>query len=156
MIFVRSVVAMLLIGLFLSGCGRSGMGLEGEVSGKVTYNGKPLPGGQVKFLTSDGHMFTGTIDAEGNYKVRALVGEARIIVDNRMLEKRKGKSPQGGLRPPPGVEVKSDLSKMSGGQPLTGTYVRIPDKYRSPDDSGLTYTVTMGSQTHDIQLSDKP
>jgi hypothetical protein len=103
-----------------------------------------------------GLTFTGKIDGEGNYKVKAIAGEARIVVDNRMLEKREGKSPRGGLRPPPGVEVKTDLSKMGGGEAPSGTYVRLPKKYHSPDESGLTYTVKAGSQTHNIELTDQP
>jgi hypothetical protein len=33
--------------------------------------------------------------------------------------------------------------------------VDLPNKYLDPAASGLTYTVTPGSQTHDIELSSK-
>jgi hypothetical protein len=144
-------------GLLLSGCSRSGLGREGEVSGKVTYKGKPLPGGQVTFMTPQGYGFNGVIDPEGNYKVRPLVGEVRIAVDNSMLarphESAQDMRRRMGMEPAPGVKVEGQKSAAPA---ITGTYVPLPDKYRSPDTSGLTYTVKSGSQTHDIELSDNP
>jgi hypothetical protein len=155
--FARLLTGMLLLGLFLSGCDRSGLGSEEEVSGKVTYKGKPVPGGQVTFITSKGYTFTGVIDPEGNYKLRSPVGEVRIAVDNRML-KSSQPSPmelrrQMGMKPAADVNV--DEVKPSA-PAVTGTYVYLPPKYYSPDTSGLTYTVKSGSQTHDIELSDNP
>jgi hypothetical protein len=153
--FARLLSGMLLLGLLLSGCSYSAMGPQGDVSGKVMYNGKPLPGGQVTFLTSKGYTFTSVIDPEGNYKLRAGVGEARIAVDNQMLKTsneppRPSLTNHPGMKPPPGAKVEE---KKSAGPTITGTYVSIPEKYRSPDESGLTFTVTKGSQTHDIELS---
>lgn len=158
----RLLTGTLLVCLLLSGCGRSGLGREEEVSGKVTYNGKPLPGGWITFMSSKGYTFNGVIDPEGNYKVRVLVGEARIAVDNRKLENKQDKqlSPRElrrkmGMTPAPGTNVEEDKSSPAvPAQEITGTYVPIPKKYYAPDASGLTYTVTSGSQTHNIELSD--
>jgi hypothetical protein len=36
--------------------------------------------------------------------------------------------------------------------PPAGHYVNIPNKYRDPTESGLTYNVVPGSQTFDIKL----
>jgi hypothetical protein len=144
------------LGLLLCGCNDSSMGPQGQVSGKVTYQGKPLPGGQVRFLTSKGLLFSGDIDPEGNYKLKAVVGEAKIAVDNSML-KKNSESPRIDLRhrpgaqPPPGVKVDDEPSAT-----LAGTYLPLPEKYQSPETSGLTCTVKSGSQTHDIELTDKP
>jgi hypothetical protein len=139
------------LGLLLCGCNPSGMGPQGQVSGKVTYQGKPLPGGRVTFLTSKGLIFSGPIDAEGNYKVKAAVGEAKVSVDNSMLKKDEApkvdiRHPPG-VTPPPGVQVEADNSSA-----ITGTYVPLPARFQSPDSSGLTCNVQSGSQTHDIDL----
>lgn len=159
MMFARLLAGTLLLGLFLSGCSGSSLGTMEEISGKVTYKGKPLPGGQVTFLTLKGYTFTGAIDPEGNYKLRALVGEVRIAVDNRMLF-NSNRPPRPDIRRPPGIKpppgVKVDDIKKSPAPTITGTYVPYPEKYRSPDTSGLTYTVKSSSQTHDIKLSDNP
>ena len=52
-----------------------------------------------------------------------------------------------------------DPSKMGGGaeKPSTPTPKPspIPKKYQDPEKSGLTYTVTKGSQEHDIKLEGK-
>lgn len=155
--YARLLTGIIGIGLFLGGCGRS-LGPEGEVSGKVTLKGKPLPGGQVTFLTPKGYTFTGVIDPQGNYKLRVPTGESRISVDNRMLLKSNNSSLPDlrhppGIKPPPGANV--DEVPQAPATDVTGTYVPLADKYRSPDASGLTCTVKTGSQTHDIELSDK-
>lgn len=153
--FVRLLTGTLLLGLLLSGCGYSGMGPQGVVSGKVMYKGKPLTGGHITFLTSKGVMFSGPIDPEGNYSVKAGVGEARISVDNLMLKSRQP-SPaeirrQMGTVPPPGAKIEDTKEAAPA---ITGTYVPLPEKYRSAETSGLTYAVKTGSQTHDIELTD--
>jgi hypothetical protein len=156
--FARLLIGSLLLSfdLLLCGCGGSGIGSQGTVSGKVIYRGKPLPGGQVTFLTSKGYTFSGDIDPEGNFKVKAAVGEAKVAVDNQMLM-RSNEPPLPDLRHPPGVTpppgAKMD-DKKSSAPTITGTYVPIPEKYRSPDSSGLTCIVKSGSQTFDIELSD--
>ena len=97
-----------------------------EVSGRVLYNGKPLPGGRVTFVTADGFASTAVIDETGNYRIKSRVGEAGIGVDNRMLQKRGNRVP--------------------------GRYVQIPAKYSTPDTSGLKYKVRKGQQTGKTHL----
>lgn len=151
----RLLAGMVFLGLIPSGCSFSKLGQEAEVSGKVMYNGKPLPGGHVTFMNSKGYTFGSVIDPEGNYKLKATVGEVRITVDNSMLMKKDEPGTPDlrhppGVTPPPGVQQDADKSSAPK---ITGTYVHLPEKYRSPDASGLTYTVTKGPQTHDIELS---
>jgi hypothetical protein len=129
-----------------------------EVTGKVLFQGKPLPGGVVNFVAVNGAFAnTGFIDENGNYKIKAPEGEVRIGVDNRMLAN------QGSRRERPKEENTirqkklAEVEKVQPPQgPLKGRYVQIPKNYTDPTTSGLTYTVKPGSQTHDIELSDKP
>jgi hypothetical protein len=127
------------------GCGKNPRAAEHvEVSGKVLFQGKPLPGGQVTFVAvNGGFASSGTIDENGNYKINAPVGEVEIGVTNRMLQSiRRPKA----LPHPEKAGVKES-------QPMKGQWVKIPSHYEDPHTSGLTYTVKSEPQTHDIELS---
>src|SRR5262245_6140514 len=93
---VRLFSVLLLSILLVAGCTRSAE-RQAEVSGKVTYNGKPLPGGRVTFVGSKGYTGSGIISPQGEYSLHSPLGEVQIGVDNRMLksdpmwEKYKGK-----------------------------------------------------------------
>jgi hypothetical protein len=95
----------------------------------------------VKFVADKGGAATsGTIDENGNFKCAAPVGDVHIAVDNRMLEK---KGPQGPVLRRPDSDAPSTLK---------GKYVKIDEKFYSPDTSNLPLKVAGGSQTHDITL----
>jgi hypothetical protein len=116
-----------------------------EVSGKVMYKGKPLPGGRITFVAvNGGFASSGTIHRDGTYKLDAPVGDVQIAVDNEML------------RRPHAMIQSEEMMRRSPGEkdPVKGTYVNIPDKYSSPDQSGLTCKVEPGAQTHDVNLSE--
>jgi hypothetical protein len=125
-----------------AGCGGKRVSYEtAEVTGKVMFKGKPLPGGRLNFVAEQGGVASnGTIDENGNYKITAPMGDVRISIDNKFLEKKGATGPI--LRRPD-----ADAPEVP-----KGTYVAIPDKYYSTDLSGLTYKVVSGSQKHDINL----
>ncbi|HBI46455.1 MAG TPA: hypothetical protein DDY78_26920 [Planctomycetales bacterium] len=63
-----------------------------DVSGKVLFQGKPLPGGQVTFVVvKGGFASSGPIGENGNYQIKSPVGDVEISVDNRMLQQQRGK-----------------------------------------------------------------
>jgi hypothetical protein len=131
------------------GCGGPRRSVEHvTVTGQVLFKGKPLPGGRVTFVTTQGAFAsTGDIDEQGNYKVTAPAGEVKIGVDNQMLSPRSKGAPASaakGAGRPNGAEA--TLPK--------GTYVAIPRKYTDPETSGLTYTVTKGQTSHNIDLGE--
>ena len=136
--------ALLLLPLFIlcaAGCSSTKIN-QAEVTGKVFYHGQALPGGVVTFISAKGFSSTATIDPQGNYHLTAPVGELKIGVDNRMLRPHA----QGGQRM---LKRPADAGTP---QQLAGTYVPMPDRYHSPDTSGLTRTLTKGPQTVDIRL----
>src|SRR5262245_48576180 len=62
-----------------SGCGVG----RGDVSGKVTYQGKPLVWGTVQFEGSDGMLKQGNINSDGTYSVQGVAaGEAKVAVSS--------------------------------------------------------------------------
>jgi hypothetical protein len=115
-----------------------------NVTGRVLYKGKPVTGGQLTFVTTDGFASNGVIDDKGNYTISAPVGTVKIGVDNRMVgQKQMPAAMKGAGRPdsePP--------------NPIKGTYRQIPEKCYEPDKSGLAYEVKKGDQTHDIEIQD--
>jgi hypothetical protein len=152
---VKSVLRLfgdwLLLGLLtgMAGCTKTPHSIEhAEVSGKVLFQGKPLPGGQVTFVTVQGFASSAPIDENGNYQIKAPTGEVQIGVENRFLLPSK-RGPEKGFHPRrPGSKVEE--------KPIKGRYVKISSRYSDPTTSGLTCTVKPGPQTHDIELSDNP
>jgi hypothetical protein len=114
------------------------------VSGKVTWQGRPLPDGMVAFIpttTGEGHPTRsagGEIGAEGTYRLSsyrpndgAQPGEYRVTVTSYSSRSRRGD-----------VDVKQTIS-------------RIPERYGKPSESGLTFRIpaeARGPLTFDIDL----
>lgn len=152
----RLVCGCLLLGLLTgtTGCGKNLHSTQHEeVSGKVLFKGKPLPGGRVTFAAIEGGFAsTRPIDENGNYKINAPIGNVLISVDNRMLQPRK---PGGKAKASPKRRPKRPDFQVVEEEPIKGRrYVQIPEHYANCDTSGLTYTVKPGAQSYDIELSD--
>ena len=154
---------MLVVMLMLAGCGPG----EGKVSGRVLFNGQPLPGGIVTFVPAAGarnHVAI-TLDEQGNYEAVNPGGEVQVCVDNRQLQPRE--SPFRGMPPglPGGVAQKIADAKQQQAAPkaagsanmssqkIPGKYVEIPKRYYDASTSNLKFTVQRGSQPHDIELT---
>jgi hypothetical protein len=131
----------------ICGCSGSKAPSSAEVSGKVTYNGRPVTGGQVTFVTvKGGYASGGVIDENGNYKVTVPVGDVKITVDNSMLGRGGRGVPRGGgggMLKRPDSEAPTEMK---------GRYMDLPSKYANADQTDLTYTVVAGPQTHNIEL----
>jgi hypothetical protein len=153
---------VLLLLLAAAGCGSG----EGTVSGRVLYNGKPLPAGRVTFRPADPRQnsVSAELDEQGAYQVVLPTGEVKVSVDNREWE-----PPPAAItgRMPPGLPP--DVQKaLGGGRPdqpppkppenaprrSTGRYVKIPDRYYAIETSGLQFTVARGEQKHDLELKE--
>jgi hypothetical protein len=128
------------------GCGQSGPAYW-PISGKVTFQGKPVGNGQIRFCNSKaGIDVVESLDAEGRYTV--------------VTGKRKG-VPGGQYQV--AVMPKLDFSNVKcnkDGRPLPSTMPsvsernppNIPAKYHDPATSGLTMTVKPESNTFDVDM----
>jgi hypothetical protein len=115
------------------------------VTGRVTYQGKPLPNAQVIFAPDDGsRVATAWTDPEGKYELGtfdqadgAILGQHRIAIVARGPEKAL----------PPG-QIGSGLpgGNVQPGDPL------IPQKYLATETSELTREVVAGSNHFDFDL----
>jgi hypothetical protein len=131
---------VLLLALGCGGCGPAG---KGNVSGQVTFKGKPLPLGSIAFYAQEGNKDVVTsLIRNGAYAVEGVpAGPAKITV----MVVDPAKAGGGG---------KAANPKKGGDSAATGPAeaAALPERYRHPDQSGLTYTVTRGDQTHNLVL----
>jgi hypothetical protein len=145
----------------------------GEVSGKVTYKGNPVPGGWITFRPADPkqNSVSAELDEQGNFSVLLPRGEVSVMIDNRELAPQPafgiGGVPPGMKLPP---EVAAKLGAKSNAEPQpeidptktadaprpksSGRYLRIPEKYHELERSGLKFTVDGSNQTKNFELTD--
>lgn len=132
-----SSLLSLIVCVCLVGCGSDGPDL-GDVSGKVTFNGKPLRGAIVTFVPQAGGSTSyGVTDAEGNYELMysrdksgAMLGQHNVAVKTEKLTQED----------------------MADGEPVP-EFVPIPEKYKQP--GSLTAEVNAGSNDINFDLSDQ-
>ena len=128
----RLIAAALLV-LMLVGCGR------GDMSGKVTFQGKPVVFGTVMVHGKDG-LRQGAIQPDGSFTVHDIAtGEARVSVNSpnpKSIDLYPNKNPNFKQEPYPDVPG----------------WFAIPGKYGEVETSGLTYTIRGGNNAIDIEL----
>jgi hypothetical protein len=110
------------------GCGTKGPPV-GSVAGKVSYKSQPLTTGVVTLLNEKtGCGASGEIDASGSYQIPSLrTGDYNVAVHQ--------------APPAPGAATPKGNWKLN-----------IPEKYQTPQTSGLTATVKEGKNTADFSL----
>ena len=130
-------------GLLTLGCSSESPTPEmAEVSGKITYKNKPLPGGTVVFQTTDGkNRGVAPIMADGTYKMKSPLGEVQAAVVTR----------------PPSAESMSNLEKRPAVREVhmpsnVDPKTLPPTKYERFETSGLSFTIKQGANTIDIPL----
>lgn len=147
------------LGLMAVGCGSS----QGTISGKVSYQGKVVPGGTVSILPGSGGALTGEIKEDGTYTIKKVpAGPAKVTVETDSVKPVSSAAPpqaRGAAayyakmpKPPEGVgkEGQTVGPALSGGD--AKRYVPIPANYSDPEKSGLSLTVKGGNNPFDIDL----
>ncbi|MHB0957409.1 MAG: hypothetical protein ACYC0X_25300 [Pirellulaceae bacterium] len=117
------------------------------LEGKITYNGQPVPHALV-IVAGDTSSATATAGPDGQYKVdHAPLGSVKIGINTQaargammgQMMAKKQKAPGGGK---PDADAAAAPPKL----------VDLPEKYFTPDTSGISTTVNEGPNTFDIQL----
>jgi hypothetical protein len=148
--------------------GTAGCASRGDISGKVLYRGKPVPGGNVTFFPAGGKgAFNSPIQQDGSYSLTQVpAGEVTITVETESKKPAETDLKKPGPQGTSGQKSKAskyreEMEKFRQEKkpgrtprqfPSKEQYVPIPASYQDPEKSGLTYTVTGGEQTHDIEL----
>jgi hypothetical protein len=126
--------------LFVPGCGSKGP--KNYVVGKVTVKGQPATG-TIAFIGSDGKEVVSPIGPDGSYMIPdPPLGDAKIAV----------RGMPGMISGPPPNTPKELTKDMPGNTSAPTMGVPPPAKYANPTN-GLTFKVTGGKQTHDIDLT---
>jgi hypothetical protein len=131
---------VLLLVLAAFGCGSG----TGQVTGKVTYKGQPLPSGTVLFHGPARRIDHAVIASDGTYTIPDVpVGPVKIAV------KSHSKLPPGMFKAAGKAPYVQPLPKEL---PPEAKFIPIPERYSDPDRSGLECLVQGGRQTHDLTL----
>jgi hypothetical protein len=132
----RFFLPILLAALVSAGCGRGPV--LGRVSGKVTFQGQPVPEGIVLFRNKEKAVYmTANLKPDGTYEVRRAEGKGlppggyEVMIQPPMED-----APMGPALEPPKLKP----------------YPNIPAKYRSYESSGLTLTVKEGDNVLDVEM----
>jgi len=148
-----AVVSVLCMSLLAwAGCSSSNLsGPTGSVSGKVTYQGTPLPAGTtVTFVHQDNATpAVGQVGGDGSYTL-LMRGEQKVLTGTYAIS----------VTPPVTVQdVASDEEAyraiMTGQAKSPQATANYPEKYKAAETSGLTFTVQEGSNTCDLDLKDE-
>jgi hypothetical protein len=134
----------------IMGCG----GSVATVSGKVSYQGKPLSGGTVTLIPEQGVPLTGAIKPDGSYSIAKVpFGRVKVAVETKSAQ---SKQPSGVIQLPAPIRQKTaqlpkELENPNNTQE-TSRYIPIPDRYSDPDKSGLSFVVEKSKQVFDLEL----
>jgi len=145
----RAIVALagILAALLLTGCPRA----TGTLTGKVTYQGKPLKAAAISFISTDsGRSYAAGLKEDETYYIPDMqAGQYKVCVDTAYLKGSPGATPMPGL----GGQSPASKSPAAAQQAANSKkYLYIPDKYADPDKTDLTYTFKGGSENWDIEL----
>jgi hypothetical protein len=131
--------------LLLTGCGPQGpdLGPFGLVSGRVTYEGKPIALGMITFNSPQtGHVATADLEPDGSYTMRLNDRDGLPLGHYNIC-----------VRPPLTVQHETDPSKVRRNNLYAPTISKdIPMKYRFENSSGLEATVQEDENLFDFNL----
>jgi hypothetical protein len=142
-------LVLLLALVALVGCGKG----TGHVTGTVTYKGQLITSGAVVFYGADGNADSGRIDRKGTYTVaQAPSGKVKVAVLPAKARRESGPPVSRATGQPKDPPAK-DGDDIAPAAP-SGGKAAFPEKYADPETTPLTFTVSGGKQTFDIELTD--
>jgi len=113
------------------------------VVGSVTYNGMPVTSGDVVMIGGDGRAaLPGRVRADGTFTIgRVLPGMVKVGFFNP--------SPPALTQANSAAAEDEELKQM---REMAKLYVRTPEKYADPQQSGLSFDVKPGHNECNIEL----
>jgi hypothetical protein len=152
----------LLLSLGATGCG----GGSGDLSGAVSYQGKPLASGSILLIDADGKPRTARIQEDGSYHFAGVpVGEAKLAVYNspdpakvdefRKREELRMKALREKSRVKRGIlQEDTPTEAVAPALPTVDRtkWFAIPAEYGDLERSGLRVTIHGGTNTYPIEM----
>ena len=141
-----SVAALILL---LAGCGGPSRPATVPVSGRVTYQGKPVPLGQIVFYPEKGRPAMGSIGPNGSYRLTTFVAGDSAIPGRYRVTIQATRTIGGGTRPK-GLE--EELHGVGRSSAKTVTEWLVPETYARQEATPLKAEVKPGSNTINFDL----
>jgi len=177
-LFLRLSVPCGLLGLLLFqlGCGKKNTGRStgATVTGKVTFDKKPLIGGIVVMVNDSEDSASGAISPSGEYTIKeAPLGQVKVYLSLPSEPQQQAHLPEGtpdpmkDLTPEMKAKMKDqavpELSSMKDVKPIPAEdrekyealrkmVEGMPAKYTKKDATPLTFTVEKGESTFPIDI----
>jgi hypothetical protein len=151
------MVLLLYLGFVAPGCSsRTGRQNTGVITGKVMYQGAPLPGGAIHFIQGEEQWGGFPIRGDGTFVAEVPVGPAKVAVETQSAKNqgsreemmKKWREAAG----PEYVHLKQEKMVLPPSSAPTVVYKEIPARFSDPDKSGLTHEVVPGEQQRDFEL----
>jgi hypothetical protein len=135
---------VLMLGLGITaGCS----GGSAEVTGKVTYKGKPVVSGTLGFVFDDGKTASADIK-DGTYTVTDVpVGKAKVCVSSPDPRLQNASDSKGRSNVGPGAKAGKGANT-----PAPPGWFAIEPQYADPDNSGIVKEVKSGKQFIDVTI----
>jgi hypothetical protein len=129
----------------------------GTISGEVTFQGKPVPGGLLTFRHEDDSVNSVSyeLQPDGKYHIDIEVGKVMVCIDNREFEPRAATMPA----MPPGMNLPADVVKSmqastKEASKVSDRWVKLPEKYYQIETSDVQIDVRGGKQTANIEFKE--
>ncbi len=144
--------------LVLIGCGYgpsqpdyASLGLV-QISGKVTLDGRPLPGAAVYFHDRPNRRYSfGVTDTEGRYSLMLDSRMAGVMPGSKEIEITTLKNPAASPVDSPGEAGSEGDDEGDEDAPATGRQEQVPSRYNT--QTTLTYEVTTSNSAVDFELT---
>jgi hypothetical protein len=170
------IFSAMITAIVIAGCAKP----KGSVSGKVVYKGVPLKVGKITYVSQEDSMqvFGALIGEDGTFTVENVpYGSYKVCIDTTAnpsvgppSSSAGGSSKGGGFSKPAGVKDKEVKSKpldpdkasenfkssnpdmMKAAKSNANASIEIPSKYRTKENTDITFTVDAPAKTHEIEL----
>src|SRR5438132_935181 len=98
MLPVRLGLLLLLVLTLMAGCGQKS-NTPAHVSGKVTYKGQPVPGGDLAFHSPDKGVAHTFLKSDGTYELAQVpTGTLKVTIDTEFLNPNQHKGAYPGMQ----------------------------------------------------------
>ena len=145
--FTMILVTVITLPIVL-GCGPS-RPETATVTGKVTFQGKPVPEGTIMFYPENGRSASGRIQADGTYTLATFENGDGAILGNHTVTVEAVRFPQGAQ--PKSLKEEIAMGKNTNQQNTKPVWL-VPQKYANQNTSNLTAKVNSGNNNIDFEL----